>query len=65
MGHDWVNYLLNNTVKGGTPAKLMGYKLVTELPGSGPLIIIEKPIRELICNWLFNMNIFINLLNAA
>ncbi|MFW2562593.1 saccharopine dehydrogenase family protein [Acinetobacter baumannii] len=36
-----VNYLLNNTVKGGTytPAKLMGYKLVTELPGSGPLII--------------------------
>ena len=28
-----VNYLLNNTVKGGTytPAKLMGYKLVTEL----------------------------------
>ena len=36
-----VNYLLNNTVKGGTytPAKLMGYKLVTELPGSGPLVI--------------------------
>ncbi|WP_240493157.1 hypothetical protein, partial [Acinetobacter baumannii] len=22
-----------------TPAKLMGYKLVTELPGSGPLVI--------------------------
>ncbi|MFY0084709.1 hypothetical protein ABTP93_21780, partial [Acinetobacter baumannii] len=36
-----VNYLLNNTVKGGTytPANLMGYKLVTELPGSGPLVI--------------------------
>ncbi len=36
-----VNYLLKNTVKGGTytPAKLMGYKLVTELPGSGPLVI--------------------------
>ncbi|EML1064737.1 saccharopine dehydrogenase NADP-binding domain-containing protein [Acinetobacter nosocomialis] len=36
-----VNYLLKNTVKGGTytPAKLMGYKLVTELPGSGPLFI--------------------------
>ncbi len=36
-----VNYLLRNTVKGGThtPAKLMGYKLVTELPGSGPLVI--------------------------
>ncbi|MFC1397817.1 saccharopine dehydrogenase family protein [Acinetobacter lactucae] len=36
-----VNYLLKNTVKGGTytPAKLMGYKLVTELPGSGSLII--------------------------
>lgn len=36
-----VNYLLKNTVKGGTytPANLMGYKLVTELPGSGPLVI--------------------------
>ncbi|WP_151759863.1 saccharopine dehydrogenase family protein [Acinetobacter nosocomialis] len=36
-----VNYLLKNTVKGGTytPAKLMGYKLMTELPGSGPLVI--------------------------
>lgn len=36
-----VSYLLKNTVKGGTytPAKLMGYKLVTELPGSGPLVI--------------------------
>ncbi|PTV46645.1 hypothetical protein DBL01_12610 [Acinetobacter pittii] len=37
-----VNYLLKNTVKGGTytPAKLMGYKLVTELPDSGSLIVI-------------------------
>jgi len=36
-----VSYLLKNTVKGGTytPAKLMGYKLVTELPGSGSLVI--------------------------
>lgn len=55
-----VNYLLKNTVKGGTytPAKLMGYKLVTELRVQVHwLLLKEKPIRELICNWLFNMNI--------
>ncbi len=41
MAHDCGELFTQNTVKGGTytPAKLMGYKLVTELPGSGPLVI--------------------------
>lgn len=36
-----VHYLLENKVKGGsyTPAKLMGYHLVTQISGSGPMII--------------------------
>ncbi|MEG0341053.1 MAG: saccharopine dehydrogenase NADP-binding domain-containing protein [Acinetobacter sp.] len=36
-----VRYLLDNKVQGGsyTPAKLMGYRLVTQIAGSGPLII--------------------------
>ena len=36
-----VRFLLENKVKGGsyTPAKLMGYCLVTQISGSGPLII--------------------------
>ncbi len=36
-----VSYLLDQRVNGGTytPAKLMGYQLVTQLQGSGELVI--------------------------